>query len=82
MPNPSPLGFARPRTPLQRRIGVALLLLSALLATLWALDGDRSPPPPDPAPAPGAPAADGADRPTPIGASDHDALVLAFRTEP
>ncbi len=80
MPNPSPLGFARPRTPLQRRIGVALLLLSALLATLWALDGDRSPPPPDPAP--GAPAADGADRGTPFRTSDHDALVLAFRTEP
>lgn len=60
MPNPSPLGFARPRTPLQRRVGVALLLLSALLATLWALDEDR--PPPDAgadvpaACAPGAPA--------------------------
>ena len=79
MPNPSPLGFARPRTPLQRRIGVALLLLSALLAITWALDGDRSPPPPDPVPE--APAAGSADRPTPFRASDHDPLLLAFRTE-
>ena len=61
MPNPAPLGFARPRTPLQRRVGAALLVLSALLATLWALDGDRTVPLPATAPpaagcAPNAPA--------------------------
>jgi predicted extracellular nuclease len=60
VPNPSPLGFARPRTPLQRRLGAALLLLSALLAAQWALDGDRTAPLPEPSPAaacaPGAPA--------------------------
>ncbi len=77
MPNPSPLGFARPRTPLQRRVGVALLLLSALLAIFWALDVDRSPPPAVPAEEPPA-----AGRSTPFGASDHDPWALAFRTEP
>lgn len=76
MPNPSPLGFARPRTPLQRRVGVALLLLSALLAILWALDADRSPP--APVPAEEAPAAD---RSTPFRASDHDPWAVAFRPE-
>jgi uncharacterized protein len=45
--NPEPLGTARRRTPLQRRLGVALLLVSALLATVWALDRERTPPAPD-----------------------------------
>ena len=48
MPNPFPV---RPRTPLQRRVGAALLVLSALLASLWALDRDRPAPPDASAPA-------------------------------
>lgn len=37
-----PFPGARPRTPLQRRVGVVLLLLSAALAATWALDRDRT----------------------------------------
>ncbi len=47
MHHPTSLGAVRPRTALQRRVGSALLLVSALLATSWALDGDRTAPPPN-----------------------------------
>lgn len=52
-----PFPGARPRTPLQRRLGAALLLLAALLATVWALDDERPAAPEEPATAVAATAA-------------------------
>ncbi|MDF1521453.1 MAG: endonuclease/exonuclease/phosphatase family protein [Trueperaceae bacterium] len=39
MPSPSSLPGLRPRTPLARRLGAALLLVAIVLTITWALDG-------------------------------------------
>jgi predicted extracellular nuclease len=44
VPSPSPLHGLRPRTPLARRLGAALLVVAIVLTVVWALDGGRRDP--------------------------------------